>query len=174
MSISPSVCHFCITQDNYQSISPPLLDHIGCLPFTSTSVSHCPFYLLYLKGCLPVYLTSTSASHRCLQTIRLPYLSIWPPPLYLTGCLPVHLTSTSVSHRMSTCPFDLHICISQGAYLSVWPPGMHLTVCVYLYNVQCTFDRLFCISEDIYQSLCPPLLFGRGHLPVRCSIYYFN
>ncbi len=133
MSTSPFVCHFCITEDLYQSTCLTLLHFKGCLSvhLSATAASHrMSISLLARHFCIKQDVYSSFVCHFCIKQDV--YQTICLPLLYHTRSQSVHLTSTSVSHSMSTCPFDLHyICISQDDYLSFWPPPhLYLTRCL--------------------------------------------
>ncbi len=146
-STSSFVCHFCITQDVYQSICLPLLHHRGFQPVhlaNNSASQRMSIILLARHFCITQDVYSPFVCHFCIkqdvyQTICLPLLyhtrslsvhmtstsvshsmstcSSYFPHLYLTGDLPVYFTNTSIYQSMSTCPFYPHICISQDAYL---------------------------------------------------------
>jgi len=119
MSTSPFVCHFCITEDLYQSTCLTLLHFKGCLSvhLSATAASHrMSISLLARHFCIKQDVYSSFVCHFCIKQDV--YQTICLPLLHQTGCLPNHLSATSVSHKIPICPFDLHICISQYVYLS--------------------------------------------------------
>ncbi len=125
------------------------------------------------------------------------YLSIWPSHLYPQGVylsfwphtsayyrvstcpfdlhICIHRVSTcpfafiSVSHRVSTCPFDLHICISQDVYLSIWPPHLYLTGYLPVNLTSRCASYKLCLPVLCTVYIWPSLLHIRGYLPVPLS-----